>query len=354
MAHCRDKVPATPWETVSQLLTDELGDRLNRVAEIDPDPLAAGSMAQVHAAVLRDTTSVAIKVQRPGLEKILAADVGLLRLAARLLARFSPSCAAANPLALVDDFAAGLDEQLSFRMEAANIQRMASALASLPVHVPTVFTDLSTDRALVMERLEGVRADDLDAVNGLGLDPPAIARTIVASLIVPAIREGIFHGDMHPGNMLVMPDGRLGLLDFGVLGYLDTPSRASTFDLLAAVVDRRFEDVALTVFSIVDVTHVDIATLMQETQAFLAAHLDTSLAALDVSETITGILAIASRNGCTLNESIAAFLKQMIYIEGVCRKLDPDFDVLGDTGAIVSMLRNSGCDWRDPESTVAA
>jgi predicted unusual protein kinase regulating ubiquinone biosynthesis (AarF/ABC1/UbiB family) len=120
------------------------------------------------------------------------------------------------------------------------------------------------------------------------------------------------------------------------------------------VVDRRFEDVALTVFSVIDLTDVAIATLTQETQAFLAAHLDTSLAALDVSETITGILAIASRNGCTVGEPVAAFLKQMIYIEGVCRKLDPDFDVIGDTGAIVSMLRNSDCDWPGPESTVAA
>jgi ubiquinone biosynthesis protein len=354
MAHCRDEVPATPWGTVSQLLIDELGDRRDRVAEIDPDPLAAGSMAQVHAAVLRDTSSVAIKLQRPGLEKILAADVGLLRFGARLLARFSPTAAAANPLALVEDFAAGVAEQISFRREAANIQSMAVALGSLPVHVPAVFTDLSSDRALVMERLEGTPVDDLDALNGLGLDPTAIARTIVASLIVPAIRKGIFHGDMHPGNMLVLPDGQLGLLDFGVLGHLDAPSRASTFDLLAAVVERRFEDVALTVFSVIDLTDVDMAVLTQQTQAFLAAHLDTSLAALDVSETITGMLAIASRNGCTVRESVTAFLKQMIFIEGICRMLDPDFDVIGETGAIVSMLRNSDCDWRDPESTAAA
>jgi ubiquinone biosynthesis protein len=354
MARCRDEVPATPWGTVSQLLIDELGDRLNRVAEIDPDPLAAGSMAQVHGAVLRDTTPVAIKVLRPGLEKILVADVGLLRHAARLLARFSPTGAAANPLALVDDFAAGVAEQLSFFREATNIQCMAVALGSLPVYVPTVFTDLSTDRVLVMERLEGVPVDDLDALNGLGLDPTAIARTIVASLIVPAIRKGIFHGDMHPGNMLVLPDGQLALLDFGVLGRLDAPSRALIFDLLAAMVERRFADVALSVFSIIDLTHVDMTVLTKESQAFLAAHLDTSLADLDLSETITGMLAIASRNGCTVRESVAAFLKQMVYIEGVCRKLVPDFDVVGETSAILSTLRSSDRDWLAPEPTVAA
>src|SRR5262249_47430726 len=161
---------------------------------------------------------------------VLAADIGLLRRIARLLARLSPTCAAANPVALVDEFAAGLDDQLSFRREAANVQRMRIALTSLAVHVPKVFMDLSTDRVLVMERLDGVRADDIEAVNRLGLDRPAIVRTVLASLIVPAMRQGMFHGDMHSGNMLVLPDGRIGLLDFGVLGHLDAPGRAALCD----------------------------------------------------------------------------------------------------------------------------
>jgi ubiquinone biosynthesis protein len=311
-------------------------------------------MAQVHAAVLGDGTPVVVKVQRPGLRKVLAADIGLLRIIARLLARLSPTCAAANPVALVDDFAAGLDDQLSFRKEAANVQRMRIAFASLAVRVPKVFTDLSTDRVLVMERLEGVRADDIEAANGLGLDRSAIVRTLMASLILPAMREGMFHGDMHPGNMLVLPDGRIGLLDFGVLGHLDAPSRAALCDLLLAVVDRRFGDVALALFGMIDVSGVDTTTLMQETQAFLAAHLDTSLAGLDLRATITGILGIASRNGCTLRDSLATFLKQLIYIDGVCRELDPDFDVLGDTRPIISMARDPKCASANRQSTIAA
>jgi ubiquinone biosynthesis protein len=354
MAHCRDEVPAARWKAVSRLLADELREGRDQLAEINPEPIAAGSMAQVHAAVLRDGTPVVIKVQRPGLRKVLAADIGLLRIIARLLARLSPTCAAANPVALVDDFATGLDDQLSFRTEAANARRMELALASLAVHVPKVFTDLSTDRVLVMERLEGVRADDIEAVNGLGLDRSAIVRTVMASLILPAMRDGMFHGDMHPGNMLVLPDGRVGLLDFGVLGYLDTPSRAALGDLLVAVVERRFGDVALALFGMIDVTDVDVATLMQETQDFLAAHLDTSLAGLDLRATITGILGIASRSGCTLRDSLVAFVKQLLYIDGVCRDLDPDFDVVGDARPIISMARHTKCTSAPNESTFAA
>jgi ubiquinone biosynthesis protein len=318
-------------------LADELGERRDQLAEINPEPIAAGSMAQVHAAVLDHETPVVVKVQRPGLRKVLAADIGLLRIIARLLARLSPTCAAANPIAFVDEFATGLDDQLSFRTEAANVQRMAVALGSLAVQVPKVFTELSTDRVLVMERLEGVRADDIEAVNGLGLDRSAIVRTMMASLILPAMREGVFHGDMHPGNLLVLPDGRIGLLDFGVLGHLDAPSRAALCDLLLAVADERFGDVALALFGMIDTSGVDIATLVQETQAFLASHLDTSLAGLDLRATITGILEIASRHGCTVRDSLVTFLKQLLYIDGTCRELDPDFDVLGETRPIISM-----------------
>jgi ubiquinone biosynthesis protein len=354
MTHCRDEVPAARWKAISQLLADELKERRDQLAEINPEPLAAGSMAQVHAAVLGDGTPVVVKVQRPGLRKLLAADIGLLRIIARLLTRLSPTCAAANPVALVDEFATGLHDQLSFHREAANVQRMGTALASLPVHVPKVFTDLSTDRVLVMERLEGVRADDIEALNGLGLDRSAIVRTVMASLILPAMREGMFHGDMHPGNMLVLPDGRIGLLDFGVLGHLDGPSRAALCDLLVAVVDRRFGDVALALFGMIDISSVDQAALVQEVRAFLASHLDTSLAGLDVRATITGILGIASRNGCTLRDSLVTFMKQLLYIDGVCCELDPDFDVLGDARPIISMVRETKCASAHNESTIAA
>jgi ubiquinone biosynthesis protein len=354
MAHCRDEVPPARWKAISQLLADELRECRDQLAEVDPEPIAAGSMAQVHAAVLGDGTRVVVKVQRPGLRKVLAADIGLLRIIARLLARWSPTCAAANPVALVDEFATGLDDQLSFCREATNVQRMGTALASLPVQVPKVFTELSTDRVLVMERLEGVRADEIEALNGLGLDRSAIVRTVMASLILPAMREGTFHGDMHPGNMLVLPDGRIGLLDFGVLGHLDAPSRAALCDLLMAVVDMRFGDAALALFGMFDVNGVDTATLIRETQAFLAAHLDISLAGLDLRATISGILGIASRNGCTLPDSLATFLKQLLYIEGVCRELDPDFNVLGDTRPIISMACDTKSAWARNESTIAA
>jgi predicted unusual protein kinase regulating ubiquinone biosynthesis (AarF/ABC1/UbiB family) len=121
-----------------------------------------------------------------------------------------------------------------------------------------------------------------------------------------------------------------------------------------AVVDRRFGEVGLALFGMIDDNGVDTATLIQETQAFLAAHLDTSLAGLDLRATITGILGIASRHGCALHDSLVTFLKQLLYIDGVCRELDPDFDIVGDTRPIISMARHTKCASGRNESTIAA
>jgi ubiquinone biosynthesis protein len=354
MAHCRDDVPAASWKSVSQLLADELGARRGRLVHIDPKPVAAGSIAQVHTAELDDGLVVVVKVQRPGLEKVLAGDIRLLRIAARLAARLSPACAAANPVRLVDDFAGGLYGQLSFRREAANARLMQHALASLPVRVPKVISDLSTDRVLVMERLEGVAGSDLGAIDALGVDRSELVRTVVAALILPALRAGAFHGDMHAGNMVVMADGGLGLVDFGVVGHLDPATRAAASDILDAAVHHRFGDVAMAVCKMVDATDVDLAAVIPEVAAFMAAHLDTTVAALDVRQALSGILQLAARHGFTLPESLVAFFKQMLYIDGICRELDPGFDVLGDVAPIVAMAR----DQHHPEaralSTIAA
>jgi ubiquinone biosynthesis protein len=339
MARCRDRVPAAPWESVGRMLEDELGERIQQLVDIDHEPLAAGSMAQVHVARLQDGTPVVVKVQRPGLDQILAGDMELLRTAARWVARFSRTLAAADPMALVDDFAASLHEQLSFRNEAANSVEMRIALGSLPVRVPELFRQLSTDRVLVMERLEGIAGWDLEAIESNGIDRGAVVRTIIATLIQPAVRAGVFHADMHCGNMLVMADGHLGLFDFGVVRRMDPATRSAASELLDAVVNRRFGDAAMAIFRTIDATEIDMARVVHDVQDFLAGHVDIALADLDMRQTIGSILQLASRHRFVFPEALAVFLKQMVYVDGICRTLDPGFDVLNDAAPIVSLAR---------------
>lgn len=339
MARCRDRVSSAPWPAVERLLHQELGNRISLLAEIDPVPMAAGSMAQVHTARLVDGTAVVVKVQRPGLDKVLADDMRLLRLAARLAVRFSAPCAAANAYGLVEDFARGLEQQLSFRQEAENAREMRRALASLPVHVPSVYAELSSEKVLVMEHLHGVPTDDTTAMDAFGVDRAAVVEAVLAALLLPALRQGVFHADMHPGNMLILPDGQLGLLDFGVVGRLDQTAREAASDLLCALADRRLADMTLAMLNVVDVETVDISALMPEIQSLVAGSLDKPLADLDVREVITTVLSLASRHGFALPESLVALFKQMLYISGMCQLLEPGFSALDDLGPIVRMAR---------------
>lgn len=339
LAICKDHVPAAPWESVRGLLEQELGDRMDRLVRVDPLPLAAGSMAQVHAAWLDDGTEVVVKVQRPGLGRTLGDDVRALRLAARAAARLSRACAAADPVGLVDRFAADLSEQLSFRKEAMNAERMRFCLVGLPVRVPRVHASLSTDRVLVMERLDGHAVDDAAGLVSRGIDPARVMRTVVSALVVPAMRQGTFHADMHSGNMVVLADGSLGLVDYGVIGCLDPSTRALTCDLLDAVVNRRFGDVARALLSIVGTDRVDLAAVIPDVQSLIGGHLETSVSELDVRATVGGVLQLAVKHRFCLPAPIVSFCKQLLYIDGVCRALDPEFDVLAGAAPIVETGR---------------
>jgi ubiquinone biosynthesis protein len=341
MAHCRDDVPAVPWDSVSQLIGDELGERRAQLLDMDLEPLAAGSMAQVYAAHLEDGTPVVVKIQRPGLHKVLTEDIRILRVAARLAIRFSPACAAANPRALVEDFAHGLEQQLSFSREAENAARVEAAVSSLGVRIPKVYAELSTDRVLVMDRLTGIRTDDAGAIDSAGLDRSKLVETIVAALLVPALGYGVFHGDMHPGNMLVLENGDLGLFDFGVVGDLQAPVATATANLLEALADRRYGDMVMAMFQLIDPNGIDLAALIPEVQALVAEYIDKPLATMDVREAIGGILELAARNDFALPDSLLEFFKQMLYISGICRTLDPEFDPLSDVAPIVALARGS-------------
>lgn len=339
LAGCRDHVTAVPWSTVEGLLDSQLGERRGALVAIDPEPLAAGSMAQVHAGRLAGGTRVVVKVQRPGLDRVLAQDMRLLKLAARLAVRVSRACAAANVTALVEDFAAGLSEQLSFVNEAANAEKMRAALAGLPVRVPRVYHHLSSERVLVMEHLEGSAADDLAGIGAAGADRCALARTVVATLLVPAITQGCFHADMHAGNMLVLTDGQLGLVDFGVVGSLEPEVRTATLELLSAMAEQRYEDALLAMVGLVPSTELDMAALVPQVQCLASTFFDKPIGELDALGALTAVLSLAAGNGFTLPQALVALFKQVVYISGLCQVLDPTFDILADLAPVLDAAR---------------
>lgn len=221
---CLDTGPAVPFERVRAIVEAELGRRIeDAFARFDERPFAAASIAVVHRAQLHDGTSVAVKVLRPGMESIVSADLALISAPVRFLARQGSDSAL-----LVLSYLAGLREQvaeeLDLRNEARSMDYFRRLFAELDLSllaVPLVYHEISSRRVLTMQFLDGAAIDDLACIEEFGLDPKPLIRQLMQAWMLTAMYEGTFHADIHAGNLLLLRDGRLGMLDWGIVARLD-------------------------------------------------------------------------------------------------------------------------------------
>ena len=232
----RDRVPPESFDDVRAVVEVDLGGRLEDLfASFDEVPIAAASIAQVHAARLVTGEEVVVKVQRPQVAQLFRDDIAALSwLAPRLIGRI-PVTALANPPALVELFAETVIEELDFRLEAENMLDIANVLARTGqrgIIVPRPHPTMVTRRVLVMERLRGFAYDDVESMHAAGIDTHAMLQAGLIASLEGALIFGVFHGDLHGGNIVVQPDGRTALFDFGITGRLDEPQRLAFLRLL--------------------------------------------------------------------------------------------------------------------------
>ncbi|HSL74369.1 MAG TPA: AarF/ABC1/UbiB kinase family protein, partial [Ilumatobacteraceae bacterium] len=233
---CRDQVRPEPFEVVRRTVEQDLGARLEDVfSHFEETPLAAASIAQVHAATLRSGEQVVVKVQRTTVASLVRNDLKVMAWLAPYLVGRIPVAALANPPALVELFAETIVEELDFRMEAANMLDIATMLRDLDQDryiVPRPHPELVTRRVLVMERVFGFNFDDVVGMQDAGIDTEDVVRTAMIAFMEGAIVEGIFHGDLHGGNLFVLADGRTALLDYGIVGRLSGARRNAFLRLM--------------------------------------------------------------------------------------------------------------------------
>lgn len=330
MASCRDKVPPIPWKAVQKVIEQELGPNRTLLRDIAHRPLAAGSMSQVHTARLADGTEVVVKVQRPGLERVLRQDLRLLRIAARWIVRIRPSWESVNPIGLLDDFAHSVGQQLSFRNELANMSAMRHALQPHPVVVPKVWPELSTDHVLVMERQVGLGVDEPDGLDSSGVGRRSLLEVLVGSFLSSALNAGTFHGDLHAGNMLVRSDGRLALLDFGVVGHLNARTRRVIAQFLTSLAELRIDAAAVAMLELVDATSADLGALAVDVQTLVIGLTSRTIHEIDMADALRHLLRTAERHNLVLPQEVVGFFKQILFLDGICRGLDPTYDLFVD------------------------
>ncbi|SIL23492.1 putative unusual protein kinase [Mycobacteroides abscessus subsp. abscessus] len=235
-----DQVPPADPQTIRSMLSNELGASPENVfGSFDEVPFASASIAQVHRATLKDGTAVVVKIQRPAIRTRLAADLQILKQIARGL-ELTEMGRMSNIYEVMRDFESNLAEELDFSLEARAMRDWTAGLAgsryASKVRVPEIYSDLCTNKVLTMEYVEGIRIDDADAIRAAGFDGPEVVKTLMLTLFDSAFTAGTFHGDLHAGNLMVDPHGRIVFLDFGIVGRLDQRTRKTLRELIGALI----------------------------------------------------------------------------------------------------------------------
>ncbi|MFE9701906.1 ABC1 kinase family protein [Streptomyces sp. NPDC005930] len=350
-------VPPAPWPEVESVLRKELGRPVAEVFEsIEHTPLAAASVAQVHRARLLDGSTVVVKIQRPGVREVVERDLGIVLAVSRSLQSRVRSAQAFGLRELSDGFAQSLREELDFRIEARNALAVARATGGLAerarVRIPRVHDEYTSARVLVQEWLDGVTFDQASAAAAWsGHDRQAVARTAFASMLHQILRVGVFHADPHPGNMLLLDDGRIGLIDFGSVGRIDPSARLAIRELLVAV-DRGdpagLHDALLTLLGTRATMHEDLLPgplLERELGRFMARHLGAD--AQPDTEMFTALFRMLARFGLAVPPEIAAVFRALATIEGTLTRLAPEFNLLEEArsfavGMLTDRFRSGG------------
>jgi ubiquinone biosynthesis protein len=332
LSKLQDQVSPAPHDEIQQVLKDELGPPEEVFAEFDSTPLASASIAQVYRARLTDGTDAVVKVQRPGIQAVVERDLDIMYRLAGTLEERTHWARRLGVLALADGFAKALLEELDFRTEAKNINAVA---ADSTVRVPVVHQ--YTERVLVMDRLAGVPLGAAASqIEARGLDRTELARSLLHCLLRQVMRNGVFHADPHPGNVMLLEDGKLGLLDFGSVGRLDGSLRTGLQNLLVAI-DRgdpaALRDGLLEVVARPD--DIDEQRLERALGQFIAKHFAGG-GAPDV-EMFTDLFRLVTTYGLAVPPEIAAVFRALATMEGTLAGLAPGFNIVVESRSYASV-----------------
>jgi ubiquinone biosynthesis protein len=338
---CRDEVKAETWEDVRRVVEEDLGGPLQDVfSEFVTTPVAAASIAQVHVAKLRTGEEVVVKVQRPKVAELVRLDLRAMSWVAPKMVGRIPVAALANPPAIVELFANTIVEELDFRLEAENMLDIAQILAETgqrAVVVPRPHRELVTRRVLVMERLHGHNFDDVSSLKRAGVDMKAVIRAGMVMQLEGAMLYGVFHGDLHAGNLLVDDHGKVALMDFGITGRLDEQRRLAFIRVLMGGItnDIRTQLAALRDLGALP-GDTDLEAVIKDLGLEGPPIDPTTLSADQLVAEIREIVKKLVGYGARVPKELMLFVKNLLFLDGAIAMHAPEFDLIAETFQIAT------------------
>jgi ubiquinone biosynthesis protein len=330
LSKLQDTVPPVAWAAIREQIDEELGRPLEDVfTDFEPTPIAAASLSQVHAATLPNGDSIVVKVQRPNIQNVIETDLEILFDVARLAQERTPLGEIYDLPGIAEEFATTLRSELNFYREGRNADRFRENFADEDyLHIPHIYWDYTTRRLLVLERIRGIKIDDIETLDAVGYDRHQIALNAARMIVQEVLKDGFFHADPHPGNFVVMPGEVIGAMDFGMVGYLNQRLRTDLIRLYVVAVQLDEEGIVDQLIRIGFTRgRVERSKLQQDIGRLLRKYHGMPLGAVRAREVIEDVMPLAFRYNLKLPADLWLLGKTLTMMEGVGIKLDPDFDI---------------------------
>ena len=329
LSRLQDNVDPFPFAEVEAIVQQELGVRLSKAfAEFDPQPLAAASLGQVHRAALRDGRAVAVKVQRPGIRETIAEDLEALAQAAELADKHTAIGRRYRFSELVEEFRRSLVRELDYRQEAENLRLLGKNLERFPrLVVPQPVEAYSTSRVLTMDYVRGRKITEVGPLTRLDIDGEALADDLFRAYLHQILVDGVFHADPHPGNVFITEDGRLALLDLGMVGRLTPAMQEKLLKLVLAIADGRGEEAAAIIAGMSEkLEGFDERALVRAVTTQVSAHRGAKVSDLQVGRLVLQVSHDAGTSGVRVPPELALLGKTLLHLDEIGRSLAPQFD----------------------------
>ncbi|MBM7853967.1 ubiquinone biosynthesis protein [Desulfohalotomaculum tongense] len=327
----QDKVPAFEFDAAKQQIERELDQPLTELfTKFNPEPLASASIGQVYRAMLPGGQEVVVKVQRPDIEKIINIDLEIMYDIARFLESRLNWSEMYSLVEIVAEFDRTLHEELDYNTEGRNADTFRKNFNDNPeVLIPAVYWEYSSRRVLTMEYVEGVKLNNLQEINRLNLDRSILARKLAQTIFKQVLIDGFFHADPHPGNLAVLPNGKIIFMDFGMVGFLTEESKNSIGNLMLALVSKDADAVMKAVLNMgVIAKNVDKKLLRRDIDLLQRKYYEVPLSQISLGEALNDIMGIAFKYHIRMPTEFAMLVKTLLTLEGLVKELDPKLSIV--------------------------
>ncbi len=332
----QDHVAPVSFADIKGVLEDELEGSLSQYFDnFSEAPLASASIGQVHTATLKTGEHVVVKVQRPNIDRVIRSDISVLRFLASMMEKYLPETQFISPTQVVEEFFAVLNYELDFIVEANTTIKVAENFKdNSKIKIPRIYKNLSTQKVLVQERLYGISISNLDELNRSGISATELVDIGARAFFKMVMQDGLFHGDLHGGNLFAMKDplsgqAVLGVIDFGIVGRLSPKSRDSFSRMMMALVTEDYETLCYEYAEMGAMrSGVDFDAFVRDVRNSLAPYMGLSLKDLKIGHVLINSTKIAVKYNIKVPSDWMVVFKAIFTMEGMGRQLDPDFDLI--------------------------